>query len=254
MAIISGPNWQIPNINTVLFDKDGTFIDSHIYWGQIIQRRARAIISFFKIDEDKYTDICKIMGFDLELETLLPQGPIALLPRDEVIVIVNNYLISLKIQSTRAVLNEIFIKVHDIFLKDIDQYICLIPGCVDLFIQLKKYHLKLAVVTTDTQSNTIKTLEKLHLLKFFDIVIGKESTKEPKRTGIPALKAIKEMGSNPAHTVCIGDAPMDMQMGKMARCQASIGVTTGQLGIETLSVHTSYVVESLSNLNVREDN
>ena len=37
-------NEIIKNIDTVLFDKDGTIIDSNIYWGEIIKRRSKKII------------------------------------------------------------------------------------------------------------------------------------------------------------------------------------------------------------------
>ena len=41
--------WEIKNIDTVLFDKDGTIQDLHIYWGQIIRMRSRALIKIFKL-------------------------------------------------------------------------------------------------------------------------------------------------------------------------------------------------------------
>ena len=45
--------WEINNIETVLFDKDGTFIDLHFFWGKMTELRAKEVIKEFNL-ENKY--------------------------------------------------------------------------------------------------------------------------------------------------------------------------------------------------------
>ena len=35
MISLKSKSWQIDNVETVLFDKDGTFIDLHFFWGNV---------------------------------------------------------------------------------------------------------------------------------------------------------------------------------------------------------------------------
>ena len=41
MIKISSTDWEIDNIEAVLFDKDGTFIDLHFFWGKMTEMRAK---------------------------------------------------------------------------------------------------------------------------------------------------------------------------------------------------------------------
>ena len=42
-------DWQIKNIETVLFDKDGTLIDLHYFWGKMTQMRSLAVIEKYNL-------------------------------------------------------------------------------------------------------------------------------------------------------------------------------------------------------------
>ena len=108
----------------------------------------------------------------------------------------------------------------------------------------------MAVVTTDSIDNTRATLAKLGLNSYFSAVVGKESSRQPKETGEPALIALKELGILAEDAICIGDAPMDILMAHNSGCRACIGVATGQIPIEDLLIHTPYAVSSLSELRV----
>ena len=87
MLSIYCENNVVENIDTVLLDKDGTFIDAHIYWGEIIKRRASKLIDFYKISNILFDKICLAMGYDVKINKLIESGPIALLPRNDVILI-----------------------------------------------------------------------------------------------------------------------------------------------------------------------
>ena len=122
MTVISGHNWQINGVKAVLFDKDGTFIDSHIYWGQIIRCRAKAIINAYGLSKERFSDICTVMGLELSGNRLLQQGPIALVSREEVIRILCDYLRSINVSASKRDIADLFVCVHKEFLPDIDRF------------------------------------------------------------------------------------------------------------------------------------
>jgi phosphoglycolate phosphatase len=250
MATIRTTEWEIEGVNAVLFDKDGTIIDSHRYWGRIIERRARAILERYTIDPALFPRICMAMGWQVDLERLREEGPIAILSREEVIAILSRFLSGLGIASSEAVLAELFIREHTAFGSELYKYVNILPSVHEVIERFRACSVKIAVVTSDTVINTHKTLTHLGIDHLFDAVIGADSSKEQKTTGIPARMALDLLGVLPPDSVAIGDAPMDVLMAANGGMKACIGVSTGQIGLETLRRHTPYTIASLGELNI----
>lgn len=250
MISISSDNWRLNDIVGVLFDKDGTLIDSHVYWGRIIERRSTAIIDFYDLSKDLFADLCLSMGYCCSNKRLRPEGPIALVSREEVIEVVVAFLQSRSIVPSVETVSELFVREHEAFLEEIFEYIHILPGVRELLEQLKQHGVKTAVVTTDTVINTNETLRYLGIDNLFAAVIGKESTKEPKATGIPAIAALKLLELNADQVVCIGDAPMDLIMAQKSELKAGIGVATGQITSAALRNYSHYVVTSMQELKI----
>jgi phosphoglycolate phosphatase-like HAD superfamily hydrolase len=246
---ISANSWKLDGVSAILFDKDGTFVDSHQYWGKIIFHRSQAICEAFQMDSSCIERLEVVMGFSRVLGRLLPAGPIALVSRDEVIEFVTQYLLTQNMKASKLQISEIFERVHR-EMEKIDEHIRLIPEALPLFKSLKEKGVKLAVVTTDAIKNTEMTLEKLGLQSYFSAIVGRESCKEPKASGVPATIALSKLGISAQESICVGDAPMDMQMASKSGCQACIGVATGQVSESDLRKVTPYVVSSLSQLSV----
>ena len=244
---ISANDWTLDRISAILFDKDGTFVDSHLYWGKIIFHRSQRICEALHLNDSYLEKLEIVMGFSRNLGRLLPIGPIALVSREEVIDFVTQYLLTQNIKVSTFQISEIFERVH-YEMEKIDEHIKLIPEALPIFKSLKERGIKLAVVTTDTIKNTEMTIEKLGLGSFFSAVVGRESSKEPKASGVPALVALSKLGMLAQESICIGDAPMDMQMALQSGCLASIGVATGQVSESELRKVTPYVVDRLSRL------
>lgn len=247
---ISANGWALNEVSAILFDKDGTFVDSHQYWGRIIHQRSLAICEAFHLDVLYVERLEIVMGFSRALGRLLPAGPIALVSRDEVIEFVVQFLLSQNKIVSISQISEIFERVHH-EMEKIEDHIQLIPEALPLFKSLKERGIKLAVVTTDAIKNTRVTLDKLGLQSYFSVIVGRESCKEPKASGVPAIIALSELGASAEKSICIGDAPMDMLMASNSGCKASIGVATGQVVESDLLKVTPYVVRSLSQLLVR---
>jgi phosphoglycolate phosphatase len=246
---ISANGWKLDGVSAILFDKDGTFVDSHQYWGKIIFHRSKAICEAFHLDTSYIENLEVVMGFSRSLGRLLSTGPIALVSRDEVIEFVTQYLLTQNVKASKLQVSEIFEHVHH-EMEKIDDHIKLIPEALPLFKSLKERGIKLAVVTTDAIKNTEMTLELLGLRSYFSAIVGRESCQEPKASGVPATIALSKLGISSQKSICVGDAPMDMQMALKSGCQACIGVATGQVSEYDLRKVTPYVVGNLSQLSI----
>ena len=244
-------NNVVENIDTVLLDKDGTLIDAHIYWGEIIKKRATKLINFYKINNMYFGKICLAMGYDVNTNKLVESGPIALLPRNDVILILQNFLKDISITTEYEDISAIFDTVNKEFLPYINDYVKLIDGSLSLLSDLKNAGAKLAVVTSDSSDNTLNILDFLDIKKYFDLIIGKDSCDNPKRSGKPAILAMSKLCSLPENTICIGDAKMDADMAQNANLKASILVATGQTSFNTLRKYSDFAVKSLLELKIK---
>ena len=84
---LQGPNFQITNVNHIIFDKDGTLTDAHVYWAEIIRRRSRAICTAFDLPVSLYSSKLELsMGLGLD-GFLTSEGPIAIKSRSEVSIV-----------------------------------------------------------------------------------------------------------------------------------------------------------------------
>lgn len=245
--------WEIKNINGIIFDKDGTIIDSHVYWGKIIEERSRAIVEKYNLKSEFFDKICFSMGYSRSKKKLLSQGPVALLSREEVINAASGFLFSKGINLKNEDLENIFRKVHEAFLKKHHNYIKLLPGVLDFLELLRKEKIKVALVTSDSYENTVKIFKFLKILKYFDAVIGRETVNKPKVSGKPALKALELLNINKNSCVCIGDAPQDIIMANNSGINRCIAVATGQIGIKELKKQTPYALKTLKLLSVTKE-
>ena len=65
MISLKAQNWQLDNIKTVLFDKDGTFIDLHYFWGKMTELRVKEIMRRYNLHDECFADLCLKLGFDV---------------------------------------------------------------------------------------------------------------------------------------------------------------------------------------------
>ncbi len=183
---------------TVLFDLDGTLVDS----GAIILasfRHATRTVLRREIPDHELLAAVGGPGLREQMEALDPE-------RAEELI-------------------EVY-SAHNIGLHDELQ------PCVGVLDALETLHAegrKLGVVTAKRRATLALAFEVLPALRrFFDVTIGAEDTVRHKPHPEPLLAALDRLGADASGAVYVGDSPFDVQAAKAAGA-SSIAVTWGQI-------------------------
>ena len=241
-------SFQLNNISGIIFDKDGTLTDSSFYWSEIIKRRSKKIINDLFLENEDYLDLIKVMGLDFNSNKLLPEGPIAIKSRKEVILKIKNHFQNKNIIIKSDYLEDIFKKIHKDFAREAHKYILPIYPAKKLIEKLQNFKVKLFLITSDTKSNADETIRVLDLENSFEYVIGGDSKFGNKSLGNGCAYICENFLLDSKEVICIGDTPVDHQMAVNANLKASLLVESGQIDIKTLSQFSAYCVKDLSSI------
>ncbi len=250
MIKLKTKNWEIDNIETILFDKDGTFIDLHYFWGKMTELRANAVIEQFNMDKNLFSKLCLYLGFNTNSGKMLKDGITALYSRPKIIDIFCENLKECGVNSSHKEIEQIFDKVNVKFYSEMSKYTKPIDSAIEFIKKVHSLGIKNGIVTSDSKESTMLTLNHFNWTNLFEAVIGRESTPEHKESGIPAKMALELLKANPNTTIMVGDAPMDYIAAKNAGVEKTILVATGQIDAPSLSSTSPYVVESLSDIEI----
>ena len=136
MISLSNGSWKIENIDTVLFDKDGTFIDLHFFWGKMTEMRAQEVIRYYNLSQNVFGELCKYLGYNVNTKKMLSDGITALYSRSKIIELFNDKLIAVGILSKVEDLEMIFDNVSEKFYENMITYTKPIDEAID-FIKKK---------------------------------------------------------------------------------------------------------------------
>ena len=250
MINLKTPDWSIENIETVLFDKDGTFIDLHFFWGKMTELRVQKIIEIFNVDENLFKSLCLALGYDINKKKMVPDGITALYSRSKIIELFQKDLEKVGVKTTCQQLEEIFDQVCLDFYKNIQEYTKPINSAIKFIQTLNSYGVKIGIVTSDSVESTIHTLNHFEWNNLFDCIIGRESSPYTKESGEPTKLALKNLQANPKTTIMIGDAPMDYISAKNAKIEKTILVATGQINKKTLATFSPFAIDSLDQIKI----
>lgn len=248
MISLIAKNWRYDNIDTVLFDKDGTLIDLHCFWGKMTEMRALEVIKRYNLSSNLFDKICMFLGYNLASKKMLADGITALYSRKKIIEIFRKNLAELGVNSSEIELVEIFDYVSTEFYKNIQEYTKPIDEAINLLYELKELGVKIGIVTSDSVEATNLNIKQFGWEALFDIVVGRETVNATKESGVPTKYALEKLGAEPQNTLMIGDAPMDYISAKNAGVDNVILVATGQLSCEELSKTSNQVLESLGDI------
>ncbi len=105
---------------------------------------------------------------------------------------------------------------------------------------------KKAVISNKREALSVRILNNLDLLKYFDLILGSDTTPERKPSPIPILYVLSKLNIKTEDVVIVGDSNFDIEAGKAAGIK-TIAVTYGYRPVELLK-DADYLIKKMSEL------
>jgi phosphoglycolate phosphatase len=170
-------------IDLVVFDLDGTLVDSH----RDLAKAANALV-------------VELGGAPLAVDAIVR------MVGEGAAVLVRRALVASGIDAGTPGALERFLTLYDgCLLDDTVPY----PGTLDMLGAIHGTH-RLAILTNKPSQPTARILEGLRLGKFFDPVVGGDTPfgRKPDPAGL--LHIVRQAGTTPDRTLLVGDSPADL--------------------------------------------
>jgi len=174
-------------INAVLFDLDGTMVDSNQI---LIDSFNHTFNHFFPKVTFTYDDYVHMIGPTLE-ETfsVLEKNP------DKVKKMIQYF--------------------RKYYLRNEYDSIKIYPNLLDTLIKLKEMGIQTGIVTTKFKESAVPSIDYFELHKYIDVYVYLDNVSKAKPDAEPILFA-KDQLNNPKQMIIIGDNPSDIEAGKNA--------------------------------------
>ena len=179
-------------INTILFDYDGTLMDTNEVVLQSWQHTFRTL----RGHEEDPAFIRSTFGEPLvmTLAKLFPEVPV-----------------EKSLDVYRTFQREVFTDFVEVF-----------PGMLELLKNLKEKGYKMGLVTSRTKDTTWSGLEHYGMDKYFDAVITAGDTDRHKPDPAPILITLDRLGSAPGEAIMVGDTMFDLECAQNAGVKSVI--------------------------------
>ncbi|WP_210365327.1 pyrophosphatase PpaX [Bacillus sp. REN3] len=204
-------------IDTVLFDLDGTLIDTNEL---IVSSFLHTMETYFPGQYGR-EDVLPFLGPSLQetFEKLRPDG----------------YEEMIKTYRTYNLEN------HDMLVKEF-------AGVYETVRTLKENGFELGIVTTKLSDVVQKGLKLTGLDEFFEVVVALDHVEKPKPDPEPLLKALEMLGSTPERAIMVGDNHHDILGGKNTGTKTA-GVAWSIKGREHLEKYNpDYILENMADI------
>jgi len=230
----------------VVFDKDGTLIDSRMVLLELAKARRKSVEKISGKEDAELWE--RIVGVDLKSGEIDNHGPLGTAPRhDEMLIAaVALYLKGRSWDEAKQLAQ----KAYD----DADESMrppygsVLLEGVADALMNLKNGGLVLAVASTDTHRRILESFKTLGIAGVFTVIVGPEDVANGKPAPDMILEILKKTGCRAGETIVVGDSISDMKMGRNAKVRACIGVLTGITSRLQLEENADFVIASVAQL------
>lgn len=204
-------------IKLILFDLDGTLVDT----SRDITKALNYAIKPYSLKTLTVEDTIKMVGEGI---TKLVEG---------------------LLENEKSQVKDVAIKRFlDYYSEHLIDYTSIYPHVRETLERLDGY--KKAVISNKREFLSIRLLDKINLLKYFDLVVGSDTTSEKKPSALPVKYALSRLGAEPDESVIVGDSNYDIEAGKKAGIK-TIAVTYGYKQ-RYLLMNADYIIDSLQEL------
>ncbi|NER46173.1 MAG: HAD family hydrolase [Symploca sp. SIO1A3] len=222
MVIIRCRDITFPNIQAIIFDKDGTLEDSQVFLRELGQKRSRLIDAQIPgIGEPL------LMAFGIQGNTLDPTGLTAVGSRRENEIAAAAYIAETGrgwLESL-AIAHKAFAEA-DWYLKDAANTLPMFTGSLEVLKFFSEAGLKLGILSADSTSKVQAFVKRHQLEPYLQLQQGVDQ--EPSKPD-PALliKACQTLGIEPTSALMVGDSAGDIEMAHRAGAAGCIGICWG---------------------------
>ena len=179
----------------VLFDLDGTVIDSGAIILASMRHAAKEVLGTEVPDEDLMAAVGG-PGLEAQMHALAP---------DRIDELVSVY------------------RAHN---EPLHEELVCCAGMEDVLVRLKDEGRRLGIVTAKRRQTVELAFARLPIEHLFDTVVGGDETERHKPDPAPLLLALERLGAKPDEAAYVGDAPFDVKAAKAAGLY-SVAVTWG---------------------------
>ncbi|MEA5619915.1 HAD family hydrolase [Cronbergia sp. UHCC 0137] len=244
MVTIQCKNITFPNIQAILFDKNGTLEDSEVFLRALGQKGARIIDAQIPGVGEPL-----LMAFGINGDTLDPAGLISVASRRETEIAAAAYIA----ETGRGWFESIAIARQA--LEEAQQYIDQTPsplfvGSLDVLKYLSAAGLKLGILSAASSENVQKFVAIHQLSDYIQLSMGVDEGPS-KPDPILFLQACQALGVEPRATLMVGDSAGDMQMARNAHAAGCIGITW--IGNSGNVKGADVVINQLDQIQIVED-
>jgi len=244
----------LKDVELVIFDKDGTLIDIHHYWSSMIKIRAHKIVKkwFGNADTRQHESVlAELMGVNLEVNRLRPEGPVGVKPRHYIVNLVREYVCQYAQQVDNNDVELLFQTVDKLTEENLLPLLKLLPDVKRLLLEIEASNTKAVIATTDITSRATKAVKALGLDDLFLHIVGGDAVKNAKPSPDLAQLLIEKTDVSPDKVAVIGDHPVDILMGQEASVGVTIGVLNGISSQQSFLPYQCPTVESLQAIKIR---
>lgn len=230
----------------VIFDKDGTLIDSLKIWPELIRHRVEILQRKLNFTPEIGLLIERVMGLK-ENGLITLRSVIVIGTREQTAAAVNAVLylyLGLPWDIGLAAILEAFAEA------DVEMGLAAqalpVAGTLEMLFALRKAGIALAVATNDSLLRTKALLKEAGM----DIFISAYACRDEVREGKPApdlfLLACERLGLEPKECLAVGDSLLDVKMGNAGGAGLTVGVLTGASTVEELNGHADIILKRVS--------
>ncbi len=222
MVTISCGELKFPNIQGIIFDKDGTLQDSQQFLRELGYKRARTIDARIPGIGDPL-----LMAFGIQDDTIDPTGLMAVGSRRENEIAAAAYIAETGRSwwEALAIAQEAFAEA-DRYLQNRTATSPLFAGSLEVLKLLSEAGLKLGILSADSTAGVKAFVERHQLSEYIQLKMGVEgelSKPNPKLF----LQACQALELEAKFTLMVGDSQGDIEMAKRAGAAGVIGICWG---------------------------
>lgn len=221
-------------VDAIIFDKDGTLFDFSATWDQWA---AQMIAELSEGDAEIAQNIARAIRFDQDACAFLPDSPVIAGTNREAAEAVASGMVAPDVDA---------IEVH-LMRGAAEAPLAPAVPLAPYLAGLRARGVKLAVMTNDTEYGAHSHLNAAGVADLFDHIIGFDSGHGAKPQARPLLALAEMMGTDPAHTVMVGDSTHDLIAGRAAGMQ-TVAVLTGLAGAAELAPYADHVLADIGHL------